>query len=915
MSIGESDLALLQNQRLAILATSCHPAWLWSVDGSLLWANATGAAAFAAVKAPNTPPPRGRDGDSSADQVRQIAANLPHGGQPRFERLRGFGARLGKPLMCACSLLTMEDGSRAVLIAALEAIGPSLGLKERVRRIVPDGAQAVAAFAPDGSLLHANAAARPWLGDATALPALGLEALAASALASGGATGAAHLEHGQAEITALRLGEDEWRALLFVLRPQPRRPVTTAGVHDGSESDRISGSMRDRSPAWQGDTVADGPAAERHHPLRFVWQMDADGRFVIGSDEFIELVGPRAITACGRLWSEIAAELKLDPDDQVAQAVARRATWSGIQISWPIEEMNERIEIELSGLPVFNRDRTFSGFRGFGVCRDVDRINRLSRARLMRPIGFAPAPERDPETSAAIGAESRAVSEQGDVGPAAAPETAPPQQADGVEAAARVVPSEPVELGFAPAANVVPFRAGLSPLSNAPSLSPVERIAFRELAEELTARLRGPAENGAAEAPLAAAGSAMSGGHKAAIAAGIAAIAAAPESDTPPQTSTASYQALLDRVPAGILIYRSDDLLYGNRHFLDMSGYPSIEALAAAGGLGVLFGAPGTGEGALIDNGAAQKLSIVTKHGEKLPVEGRLFSVSWNEASALALILRNGQAEERQRAMQLALDAAQTEIGALKANIDRAAGRAEENAAAVKADFIARVSHEIRTPLNSIIGFAEVLMAERFGPIGNERYRDYLKDMHAAGTHLVSMLNDLVDLSKIETGRLDLTFTAVDLNDLIGQCVAVTQPQANRARIIIRSALTPGLPDVTANARTMRQIVLNLLGNAIKLTGPGGQVIVSTAMAGAGEVLMRVRDTGAGMKEADVETVLDPFHKNTTSADWGSGGAGLALPLTKALAEANHARFSMQSAPNAGTLIELAFPSSRLAAR
>jgi signal transduction histidine kinase len=909
MLIGESDLALLQNQRLAILATSCHPAWLWSVDGALLWANASGAAAFITAKAPNMPSPRRPDSDSSADQVRQLAANLPHGGQARFERLRGFGARLGKPLMCACSLLTLEDGSRAVLIAALEATGPSLSFKERVRLIVPDGAEAVAAFAPDGSLLHANAAARQWLGDATALPALGLEAFAASALASGNATGAAHLRHGHVDVTALRLGEDEWRVLLFVLRPQPRQPATTAGAHDGSEPDQIPDSMRDRSPAWQVDGVAD---AERRHPLRFVWQMDADGRFVIGSDEFIELVGPRAIAACGRLWSEIAAELKLDPDDQVAQAVARRGTWSGIQISWPIEEMKERIEIELSGLPVFNRDRTFGGFRGFGVCRDVDCINRLSRARLMRPIGFASAPEPATEISAAIGAEPRAATEQGDVGAEAAPETVPPQQADRAEA--RAVQSEPVELGFSPAANVVPFRAGLSPLSNAPSLSPVERIAFRELAEELTARLRGPAENGAAEAPLAATGAAMSGGHKAAIAAGIAAIAAAPDSDAPPQTSTA-YLALLDRVPAGILIYRGDDLLYGNRHFLEMSGYPSIEALAGAGGLGALFAAAGTGEGALIDNGAAQKLSIVTRHGEKLPVEGKLFSVPWDGASALALILRNGQAEERQRAMQLALDAAQTELGALKANVDRAAGRAEENAAAVKADFIARVSHEIRTPLNSIIGFAEVLMAERFGPIGNERYRDYLKDMHAAGTHLVSMLNDLVDLSKIETGRLDLAFTGVDLNDLIGQCVAVTQPQANRARIIIRSALTPGLPDVTADARTMRQIVLNLLGNAIKFTGPGGQVIVSTAMAGAGEVLMRVRDTGAGMKEADIETALDPFHKNKTAAGWGSGGAGLALPLTKALAEANHARFSLQSAPNAGTLVELAFPSSRLAAR
>ena len=122
----------------------------------------------------------------------------------------------------------------------------------------------------------------------------------------------------------------------------------------------------------------------------------------------------------------------------------------------------------------------------------------------------------------------------------------------------------------------------------------------------------------------------------------------------------------------------------------------------------------------------------------------------------------------------------------------RAAKREAQKAAAAKAEFLAKISHEIRTPLNAMTGFAEVIMAERFGPIGNERYREYLKDIHAAGTHLVSLLNDLLDLSKIETGQLDLTFANVSLNDLTQQCVGIMQPQANRARIIIRTSLTPG---------------------------------------------------------------------------------------------------------------------------
>jgi PAS domain S-box-containing protein len=237
-----------------------------------------------------------------------------------------------------------------------------------------------------------------------------------------------------------------------------------------------------------------------------------------------------------------------------------------------------------------------------------------------------------------------------------------------------------------------------------------------------------------------------------------------------------------------------------------------------------------------------------------------------------------------------------------------AAKRAAESANAQKSEFLAKISHEIRTPLNAIIGFSEVMMGERFGPIGNERYRDYLKDIHVAGTHLVSLLNDLLDLSKIETGQLDLTFAPVGLNELTQQCVGIMQPQASRARIIIRTSLTPGLPQVKADERSLRQIVLNLLANSIKFTGPGGQVIVSTACADSGETVLRVRDTGVGMSAKDVEAALEPFRQTATSGSWGSGGTGLGLPLTRALAEANGAHFNIKSAPNAGTLVEIAFP-------
>jgi signal transduction histidine kinase len=254
----------------------------------------------------------------------------------------------------------------------------------------------------------------------------------------------------------------------------------------------------------------------------------------------------------------------------------------------------------------------------------------------------------------------------------------------------------------------------------------------------------------------------------------------------------------------------------------------------------------------------------------------------------------------------VALAAAETEL--------RNAKRETQRAAAAKAEFLGKVSHEIRTPLNSITGFAEVIMSERFGPIGNDRYSEYLKDIHSAGTHLVSLINDMLDLSKIETGQLDLTFANVSLNDVTQQCVGIMQPQANRARIIIRTSITPGLPQIVVDERSLRQILINLLANSIKFTGPGGQVIVSTAVSDSGEVVLRVRDTGVGMTEKDIEAALEPYRQSATSGSWGSGGTGLGLSLTKALAEANRANFSIKSAPNDGTLVEIGFPRGRPAA-
>ena len=239
--------------------------------------------------------------------------------------------------------------------------------------------------------------------------------------------------------------------------------------------------------------------------------------------------------------------------------------------------------------------------------------------------------------------------------------------------------------------------------------------------------------------------------------------------------------------------------------------------------------------------------------------------------------------------------------------------RQAEKASSAKSEFLAKISHEMRTPLNAIIGFSEVMMGERFGPVGNDRYRDYLKDINASGAHLVSLLNDLAR-SVQDRGRQagpDLRARRSQRSD--AGSVAIMQPQANRERIIIRTSLSPAQLRVLADPRSVRQIVLNILSNSIKFTGAGGQVIVSTALSDTGEAILRVRDTGIGMSEKDIETALEPFRQlTTTTRNNGSKGTGLGLPLTKALTEANRARFSIKSAVNAGTLVEIVFPAARV---
>jgi len=248
-----------------------------------------------------------------------------------------------------------------------------------------------------------------------------------------------------------------------------------------------------------------------------------------------------------------------------------------------------------------------------------------------------------------------------------------------------------------------------------------------------------------------------------------------------------------------------------------------------------------------------------------------------------------------------------------EADLRDAKERAEQSSER-KSSFLANISHELRTPLNAIMGFSEVMLSERFGEIANEKYLSYANDIHTSGEHLLSLINDLLDLSKVESGKLELNFTSVNLLNEVDEAIHTLQSQADKKRVLLSKALKGGLPNVVADLRSIKQVLLNLLSNSIKFTGSGGQVVVSVKLDDTGEMILSIKDTGCGMTRSELKRALEPFQQIEGANEGTSPGTGLGLPLTKALVEANRAKFSIISAPKKGTLVEIVFPTTRVLA-
>jgi signal transduction histidine kinase len=241
----------------------------------------------------------------------------------------------------------------------------------------------------------------------------------------------------------------------------------------------------------------------------------------------------------------------------------------------------------------------------------------------------------------------------------------------------------------------------------------------------------------------------------------------------------------------------------------------------------------------------------------------------------------------------------------------RDAKETAEIANRTKSEFLANMSHELRTPLNAVIGFSEIIHNQLFGPIEEKRYVDYARDIHSSGTHLLQVINDILDISKAEAGKVDLRETQIDLGGTLAACARLMAPRAEAAQVRVSIEVAPDVPLLSADEQRVRQIVLNLLSNSVKFTPPGGRVRITATLEKNGGVAVGVADTGIGMRAQDIPRALEPFGQIDSALARRFEGTGLGLPLSRKLAELHGGTLTIESAPNRGTTAIVRFPPAR----
>jgi signal transduction histidine kinase len=368
---------------------------------------------------------------------------------------------------------------------------------------------------------------------------------------------------------------------------------------------------------------------------------------------------------------------------------------------------------------------------------------------------------------------------------------------------------------------------------------------------------------------------------------------------------TALLSATLDHMEQGLLVLDADrHIKIWNERWLELMDLP--RALVDVGrpfGPLMRFAAArgdyGPGE---IEALVAQEIELFNRH------EGRLTLVRTTGARVV----------EVRRAMMpdggmLITYADITEEKRVEADLRRAKDEAEL-ASRSKTEFLANMSHELRTPLNAIIGFSDILMGQIFGPLGDQRYGDYARDIRDSGLHLLTLINDVLDVSKVEFGKVELIEEAVDIVAIAASCARLMRDRADTAGIRLVQDLASDLPLLQGDSRRLKQILLNLLSNAVKFTPSGGRVAIRAA-AGADGFRLIIEDTGIGIAKQDLDKAMRPFGQIDSRLARKYQGTGLGLPLARSMAELHGGRLEIDSTPGHGTVATLWLPAHRALSR